>query len=116
MMISTICIIAAMAMNMLLAASNYRTIRGYIIFDRLDIHCEIQAVPFKQLSEMQPGEPSAAIRERVIDARNIQTERFSHLPQGGRKGENSYPLPLGPKGRLPKQECPNVRADATQIC
>ena len=76
MMISTICIIAAMAMNMLLAASNYRTIRGYIIFDHIDIHCEIQAVPFKQLSEMQPGEPSAAIRERVIAARKIQEERF----------------------------------------
>ena len=76
MMISTICIIAAMAMNMLLAASNYRTIRGYIIFDRIDIHCEIQAVLFKQLSEMQPGEPSAAIRERVIAARKIQEERF----------------------------------------
>ena len=71
MMISTICIIAAMAMNMLLAASNYRTIRGYIIFDSIDIHCEIQAVPFAQLSRMQPSEPSAVIRERVIKARTI---------------------------------------------
>ncbi len=75
-MISTICIIAAMAMNMLLAASNYRTIRGYIIFDRIDIHCEIQAVPFAQLSQMQPGEPSAAICERVLKARQIQESRF----------------------------------------
>jgi magnesium chelatase family protein len=33
---------------------------------------------------MRPGEPSAAIRERVIRARNIQTERFSH-PKGGRR-------------------------------
>ena len=46
------------------------------LLDRIDIHCEIQAVPFKQLSEMQPGEPSAAIRERVIAARKIQEERF----------------------------------------
>ncbi len=76
MMISTICIIAAMAMNMLLAASNYRTIRGYIIFDRIDIHCEIQAVPFAALSEMKPGEPSEKIRERVIKARQIQEVRF----------------------------------------
>jgi magnesium chelatase family protein len=53
------------------------------LLDRIDIHCEIQAVPFAQLSKMQPGEPSSAIRERVIRARNIQTERFSHLPQGG---------------------------------
>ena len=47
--------------------------------DRIDIHCEIQAVPFAQLSQMQPGEPSEKIRERVIAARKIQTERFSSL-------------------------------------
>ena len=49
------------------------------LLDRIDIHCEIQAVPFTELSQMKPGEPSAAIRERVIRARNIQTERFSSL-------------------------------------
>ena len=46
------------------------------LLDRIDIHCEIQAVPFAQLSQMQLGEPSAAIRERVIAARKIQEERF----------------------------------------
>ncbi len=58
------------------------------LLDRIDIHCEIQAVPFKQLSEMQPGEPSATIRERVIKARQIQTERFSSLllGEGGVRG------------------------------
>jgi len=43
----------------------------------IDIHCEIQAVPFAQLSRMQPGEPSSAIRERVIATRKIQEERFA---------------------------------------
>ena len=58
------------------------------LLDRIDIHCEIQAVPFAQLSQMQPGEPSAVIRERVIKARQIQTERFSSLPlgEGGGRG------------------------------
>ncbi len=56
------------------------------LLDRIDIHCEIQAVPFAQLSQMQPGEPSATIRERVIRARNIQTERFSSLPKQGGLG------------------------------
>ena len=56
------------------------------IFDCIDIHCEIQAVPFAQLSQMKPGEPSAVIRERVIKARNIQTERFSSLPKQGGLG------------------------------
>ena len=46
------------------------------LLDRIDIHCEIQAVSFAQLSQLQPGEPSAVIRERVIKARKIQEERF----------------------------------------
>ena len=46
------------------------------LLDRIDIHCEIQPVPFAQLSQMQPGEPSSVIRERVIKARKIQEERF----------------------------------------
>lgn len=46
------------------------------LLDRIDIQCEIQAVPFSELSQMQPGEPSERIRERVISARRIQEERF----------------------------------------
>ena len=46
------------------------------LLDRIDIHCEIQAVPFSELSQMRPGETSEKIRERVIAARKIQEERF----------------------------------------
>lgn len=46
------------------------------LLDRIDIHCEIQAVPFSELSKMQPGESSEQIRERVVRARKIQEERF----------------------------------------
>ena len=58
------------------------------LLDRIDIHCEIQAVPFAQLSQMQPGEFSSVIRERVIKARQIQEARFSSLPvgEGGGRG------------------------------
>ena len=56
------------------------------LLDRIDIHCELQAVPFAQLSQMQQGEPSEKIRERVIRARNIQTKRFSTLPPQGGQG------------------------------
>ena len=65
--------------------SNTKKLRkkqGDIITSRMDIHCEIQAVPFAQLSQMQPGESSATIRERVIKARQIQEARFSLLPMG----------------------------------
>ena len=46
------------------------------LLDRIDIHCEVAVVPFKDLSKMQPGEPSRVIRERVIKARQLQEERF----------------------------------------
>ena len=56
------------------------------LLDRIDIQVEITPVPFKDISQAQPGEPSSAIRERVIAARNIQTKRFSHLPRQGGQG------------------------------
>ena len=46
------------------------------LMDRFDLHVEVPVVPFKDLSKMAPGEPSSAIRERVIHARRIQEERF----------------------------------------
>ena len=72
----TKCIVAAIAITLLLTGVNLSCKRGYIIFDSIDIHCEIQAVPCAELSKMQPGEPSEKIRERVIAARKIQEERF----------------------------------------
>ena len=50
------------------------------LLDRIDIQCEIQPVSFSDLSRMQPGEPSASIRERVIAARKIQEERYRDCP------------------------------------
>ena len=46
------------------------------LLDRIDIHCEIQAVPFAELSQMEAGESSETIRERVIKARQIQEVRY----------------------------------------
>ena len=49
------------------------------MLDRIDLQIEITPVPFKDISKVQPGEPSAAIRERVIKARNIQEQRFKDV-------------------------------------
>ena len=46
------------------------------LLDRIDLQIEIVPVPFEEISKTAPGEPSAAIRERVIAARKIQEERF----------------------------------------
>ena len=50
------------------------------MLDRIDIHCEVEAVGFDQLTERQEGESSASIRERVIRARQRQEERFCDMP------------------------------------
>ncbi len=49
------------------------------LLDRIDMHIEIVPVPFDKLSEAAPAEPSAAIRERVIKARQVQEERFKDV-------------------------------------
>lgn len=51
------------------------------LLDRIDIQCEIAPLPFKDLSQAKAGESSAVIRERVIKARTIQTERFKDYPE-----------------------------------
>ena len=50
------------------------------LLDRIDIQVEITPVPFSEISDSRQGESSAAIRERVIRARNIQEQRFSECP------------------------------------
>ena len=46
------------------------------LMDRIDLHIEVPAVKFDELTTKEKGENSATIRERVISARLIQSERF----------------------------------------
>ncbi len=46
------------------------------IFDRIDIHISVPAVNPEELKTKQKGEESRAIRERVIEAHEIQKRRF----------------------------------------
>src|SRR4051812_33802564 len=47
------------------------------LLDRIDLHVEVTPVAFSELSNTQSkGESSSSIRERVIKAREIQTERY----------------------------------------
>jgi len=46
------------------------------LLDRIDIHVEVPAVPFGEISSAAEGEPSNAIRERVATAREVQQKRF----------------------------------------
>lgn len=46
------------------------------LLDRIDLHIEVTPVPFSELNKSQTTENSKTIRERVIAARQIQTQRY----------------------------------------
>ncbi len=46
------------------------------LLDRIDLHVEVTPVAFNELTSVVSGERSEVIRNRVIDARNIQYQRF----------------------------------------
>ena len=46
------------------------------LLDRIDIHVEVPRVEYEKLTDDRQGEPSAAIRQRVERAREVQRCRF----------------------------------------
>lgn len=50
------------------------------LMDRIDLHVEVTPVPVSQLNKEGKAESSSVIRERVLAARAIQTERFKGNP------------------------------------
>jgi len=46
------------------------------LLDRIDIHIDVPPLRHRELGDETVGEPSAAIRERVRQARQVQHERF----------------------------------------
>jgi magnesium chelatase family protein len=75
------------------------------LLDRIDIHIEVPAVAFKDLSGGTPGTSSAEIRAQVIAARQMQAARFDSGPirynadMGHRQTRQFCPL---------DQECQNL--------
>jgi len=59
------------------------------LLDRIDIHLEVPAVPFRELSARRAGTGSAEMRQRVLAARQVQQARFA----GGLEE------PVGPKDK-----------------
>jgi len=69
--------------------TRYRSKISGPLLDRIDIHIEVPAARYQELSSNLPAESSAQIKERVNKARAIQRERFSATggSASGGKGE-----------------------------
>ncbi len=55
----------------------YRSRISGPLLDRIDIHMEVPAVKYEELSGLPTGEKSESIRQRVNISRDIQLERFA---------------------------------------
>lgn len=47
------------------------------LLDRIDIHIEVPAVPFRELSAATSGTSSGQMRQSVVEARGVQRRRFA---------------------------------------
>lgn len=74
-----------------LQIKRYRSKLSGPLLDRIDIHVDVSAVRFRELSDERGGEESSAIKERVNSARQIQEKRFSafHTKSGKRIYSNA---------------------------
>jgi magnesium chelatase family protein len=67
--------------------SSPREIQSYLgrisgpLLDRVDLHVEVPAVKFREISGDRSGETSGQIRERVVAARRRQQTRFAGNPK-----------------------------------
>src|ERR1017187_5660442 len=55
------------------------------LLDRIDLHIEVPAVPYKEMRAKDGGESSAEMRGRILEARALQQQRGfynAHIPPG----------------------------------
>ena len=64
-----------------LQIQNYRNKISGPLLDRIDIHIEVPAVRYQELSSLAKGEPSSEIRDRASVAREKQHVRFRGHPR-----------------------------------
>ncbi len=57
--------------------AHYRSRISGPLLDRIDIHVDVPAVPYRELQSKEPAESSAQVRARVERAREIQRQRFA---------------------------------------
>src|SRR3954470_14228806 len=61
----------------LIQVQRYRDRISGPLLDRIDLHLEVPAIQYAELTSKKAGESSAAMRERVVAARGRQRERFT---------------------------------------
>jgi magnesium chelatase family protein len=58
----------------------YRSKLSGPLLDRIDLHIEVPAVPYKDLKEARSSVDSATMRDNISQARQVQERRYKDLP------------------------------------
>ena len=66
-----------------LKIERYRSKISGPLWDRLDIHVDVPPLRYTELAQQTPGEASSVIRQRVIEARHKQHQRFNRIKTNG---------------------------------
>ena len=92
------------------------------LLDRIDLHIEVNPVPFDKLSTKEISESSAAIRARVTDARELQRLAIYRKPQSISQCADEYQSTCGKYCQLPdkslallQQAMEKLKLSATSI-
>jgi hypothetical protein len=73
------------------AIANYRGRISGPLLDRIDLHVSVPPVPFRELAGEPAGEGSAQVRECVVRAREVQSERFRGIAGVHNNGQMGAP-------------------------
>ena len=76
------------------------------LMDRIDLHIEVTPVSIQEMASAERGEPSAAIRRRVVRAREVQRDRF--------RGVAGVYTNAMMTGRMVREYCP-IDAEARML-
>jgi magnesium chelatase family protein len=90
--------------------TRYRSKISGPLWDRLDMHIEVPALRYKDMLDIQPGEPSETVRQRVVQARNNQYCRFGAIKTNGQMTSRDLKIhaPL-------KEACQDILRQAVDV-
>ncbi|HYW25695.1 MAG TPA: YifB family Mg chelatase-like AAA ATPase [Terriglobales bacterium] len=81
------------------AMETYRRALSGPLLDRIDLQVVVPRTPLEALSREADGEPTSAVRARVLAARGLQLERQGRLNAGLRPAQLKRWAPLAPAAR-----------------
>lgn len=70
-------------------AADYQAKISGPLYDRIDLHVDVPAVKMQDLSLPPPSEGSAAVAQRVAEARHVQQTRYARQPEENRPRSNA---------------------------